>query len=214
MSVSIKKEDADKILSPYYEILKKCIFSGWQDYMENYSMSGYRYAIRTKACIIRDHIVGHIKDNFSNTPGVKPREFRDGLFLLEIEKRWNIRFKKLDCSLRPSNYPTIQTTMFNDQQLFKRGQQLVFEGMDTPRPVYLNAGYIPDRTWSYIESVHIAYPVKKEIVWSIDLTNIVTSETALESLPTLQKEKGRSNVRIKKHLIMNQGEIQNAKDGQ
>jgi len=155
----VPKTEAKAILEPHVDSITHCILLGWNDYTTRYSAETHLHETRTKANLIRDHIVYHARREFCDKPGVVLREF-NGLFLVEVDGKLSIRFKKLDCGLRSSNIPTQQALAFN--------QQLLLPGIP-PAPTRLNAGYVPNEWWTDIKGLFVVCPNGNGVEWSIEI---------------------------------------------
>ncbi|OGU10271.1 MAG: hypothetical protein A2075_21725 [Geobacteraceae bacterium GWC2_58_44] len=167
-------------LKPHLHLIRDAIQQGFEQYSREYGKFSHVHDIRTKACIIRDHIVDNIKRNFSRVPQAKTIQKR-GLFLLCI-KRYAFRFKKLDYHLMPSNNPTLQSVGLLGQ--------IPLPGV--PSSIYLDAGYIPNSFWTNIHDIFITCHEGESISWAHSIKEEGSTPAAtIRTLPVQNDEDNR-----------------------
>jgi hypothetical protein len=135
------RDEVGIILNPFLPRLIDCLLNGCQDYLGQYSAFTHIHTKGTRASITRDHIRDWIRRSFATEKSTRIVEKRNGLFLLEVEQRLLLRFKKLNSRKCSANVPTGQTKRFYRQQP-------LFPGLWRTN---LNAGYIANETWTEFE---------------------------------------------------------------
>ncbi len=104
MVASLAQAQSD--LAPYVDRLRRCVEMAIREFLEEQGQYLYKLESRTEANILRDYMVNAIKAEFpEDEPGVSHKT-RRGLFILNIQNRYFLRFKKLDRRLRTRNHPT------------------------------------------------------------------------------------------------------------
>jgi hypothetical protein len=98
------------------------------------------------------------RDRFSDALDVEVVEGRT--FFLNVANRALVRFKKVDCELRTSNYPTARAKALDGQ--------LVLE--DVSELPIITVGYETDPVWSKLQSVTVFLAIDKEPRWHYELT--------------------------------------------
>jgi hypothetical protein len=159
----VTKEVAEKKLEPHATKIQGCILMGINEYQTEYSKYHYLHSARSRASLVRDHIVEKIKQAFDGNKGVNIIDKR-GLFLLSIDG-FVIRFKKLNKNFKTSNIQTQQTLRFSNQ--------LEIEGLYKPI-TNLNAGYIANEFWSDFECL-ITCPNGNRLDWVINIPKKVST---------------------------------------
>jgi hypothetical protein len=158
--MSISKEKVLAILDLYMPRMADCIMAGWNDYATIYAPQHHIHTPRTRASIIRDHIVAHVRETFDNVRNVVIIDKRSGLFCLEVKGLVVVRFKKLNEQMRTSNIPTQQALAFEQQMSLP----------DIPHDAaHINAGYSPDKLWTNLKGIFIAAPNGKKIDWFVEI---------------------------------------------
>src|ERR1044071_1383275 len=115
---------------------------------------------RTRASIIRDHIVSHAREAFDSVRNVVVIDKRNGLFCLEVKGLVVVRFKKLNNQMRTSNIPTQQALAFEKQMSLP----------EIPHDAtHINAGYLPDKLWTNLKGIFVAAPNGKKIDWFVEI---------------------------------------------
>src|SRR5438445_13761716 len=113
------KPDAEALLGPHGPTLVECVRGGIDDYFTGYSPAvRVVHSRRTRANIIRDHIIQRAMAAFANVEGVnRVRNATKGRYtLLSIEGRALLRFKYLGPTKRSRNYKTPLAKAFMDNQ--------------------------------------------------------------------------------------------------
>ncbi|WP_282010676.1 hypothetical protein [Nitrospina watsonii] len=175
----ITEEEAIKILDPYRARIFECAQKGFESYRKNFSIFQWMYEPRTKAGIIRDHIVANIKGEFVETPGIGSIDVK-GRFFLDIEGKVLLQFKKLNKNLMPSNFQTQQQTSIDFQ--WEVNEQFEFDEIPHELPV-LTVGYIPNDLWTDVENWWITYSYAKSVEWHVPLLDIDDTLTNIETIP-------------------------------
>lgn len=114
-----------------------------------------------------------------------------GLFLVNIEGKFVVRFKKLRRDRRGSNILTGQTMLFNSQQFDLPGIPA--------RPTSLVAGYQLDGLQQHIDARLITCPNISGVAWHIDIGESPV-ESPADNVIAIQPRQQRSQrrVRVKK----------------
>ena len=150
----ISEEEARTLLDPYHTPLRACVTTAWQQWRTVILPVVPVAYPRGQANIIYELIAQEARRQFLPLPGVQIIEGAVRLFLA-IGDRVLIRFKKLNERLRPSNYPTYQALLFDEQ-------------MDLPtipsKAERITVGYKLNELQTDI-SVHVVYLQGKDIVW-------------------------------------------------
>src|SRR5436309_10577080 len=133
MANLLSKTQAERILAPHRVALRDCIIAGWNQWEALPAKARAAIGSRARACVVYDFIIQAVSHRFEGRRGVQLFRSR-GLWMLGIDNRLVVRFKKLRTDLRYSNYPTRQ------QQLFSRQLDLV----GIPAATRLVAGYLLD----------------------------------------------------------------------
>lgn len=170
-------EEILAIITPHLEQIRQCIMLAWKDY--NTECEGIRHKTTptTRAAVVRDNMVHHAKRLFADVEGVTYLQHGQ-LFLLIIDNRVCIKFKKLDRKRMPRYIPTQQALLYMSQM----------EIPEIPPVSKWVAGYRLDRLQTDIEEILITYPVgARSIPWHLELTP-VTEKMATPSKEEIQKE--------------------------
>jgi len=161
----ITQEQAEAELAPYMATLRKCIQSGWENWVEFGRVAPALKApvsTRGRANLISDWVCNTVRHEFARLRGVRIIEAR-GFPELIIKERYVIRFKKLDRKGRSRNILTKQ------QRDWFNGQ-LSFPGMSPEDVSRLVAGYILDLLGTEMERVLVTCPIGASgVAWSINL---------------------------------------------
>lgn len=181
----ITQSESLSILKPYQSKIRECVVSGWNAYITQYAHVRDVLTPRTRANIVFDHMCHHARQQFANTKDVHIRE-TNGLFLVDIQGKLQIRFKKLDDNNKSSNIQTQQTLNFYEQ--------LELPGL--PHATRLVAGYVLNDWETAIRTVTVTCPNGSEIEWYLELEEPPKVETI--NLPTESEiPEIRRRVRVK-----------------
>jgi hypothetical protein len=160
------KADAEKLFQPYGPGLVGCVRGGVDDYFDLYvPRLRAAHSPRTRANIIRDHIIERMVGTFSDVGGVNIiRNASKGRYtLLSVQGRALNRFKYLGRRKRSKNVRTKLARAFTDNQV-------VIEGFP-PQATRFDIGY----TWNFlqtaVQSVSISCPTPTGVEYVIDLWN-------------------------------------------
>lgn len=187
------RSDGQTLIAPFTPSILEVLNSAWMDWQTQYAQVSSILDVRTRANIMRDHMVHHARRVFHEMKGVRIIE-QAGLFLVEIEsvgKRAILRFKKFNKDEHTSNYPTQQAQDYHEQQL------LPFMPKKAPR---LEVGWQPNELGTTFRAL-IAYP--REIGktwWVIDLLAVANDE----SIPTgtqIEIPEKKKRVRVKPRTV-------------
>lgn len=163
--VLITKEQAQPILEPHLEKIRRSITDAIDTYNTEYAHLRHRHSARTDANTCRDLIIDNIKREFDDVQGVRWSE-KGGLFLLTIDGLVVLKFKKFNTRLLSSNIPTRQTQLLLSQEL---------PGM--PPNGLLHVGYLLDPLSSRLEGIYITCRVGSHNEWSMDISSATEVQT-------------------------------------
>jgi hypothetical protein len=152
------RAEASAFFAPYEADLVEVISAAWEDYQAHEPLK-HRHSARSRASIVHDNMVHHVKRVFEDVPEVTFVE-RRGLFMLNFEDIFVLRFKKLDDRMLSSNIPT--------QQALGYVCQLALPGM--PAATKLQAGYQLDRSQTAIRAMLLTCPAGSSLYWFLELT--------------------------------------------
>lgn len=155
----LTRAEAENLLKPHYERFHGCVRPAWDDYISKYPPEVRMiHTSRTKANIVRDHMVARACQAFEDVPSVRLLTHR-GYFLVHVEGKVLLRFKKLGKNRRSSNYPTKQAVAYMDN--------LPLDGI--PESTRLDVGYQLNDLQTMIATVLINCPRWQGTEWVIDL---------------------------------------------
>lgn len=183
------------------------------DYSSNYTETRHIHSRRTRANLLRDHVVDHARVIFDNrqAEGIYVIETPNGLFCVKfdgkalgIEGCIIVRFKKLDKRKQTRNILTKQAINFSEQKVIVLVVQPRLLGLvwhhDEPEKTHahLNAGYIPNDLWTDFEGLFVTFPNGRySIEWFVNMVDEETGErTGVIELP-LQTEIESEAPRVK-----------------
>lgn len=156
---AMSESEARKILNPYENDIRECIQTGWNKYITYDPGHRAEHTSRTRANIIRDHIVAEVKKRFETKDGTYLFEQNDGLFCLNIGNKLLIKFKKFDEEKKSCNIPTTQALDFIMQ----------FDLPGLPSLTNLIAGYENNKYQTSVECISIAHPNGSSNDWYYNL---------------------------------------------
>jgi hypothetical protein len=169
---------AKETLRPHFDKLQECYDKAFEELKEHITINP-NLTERTKANIVRDAIVENVRIQFNDLSEFKIIEANkssEGLVVLLIEGKIALRFKKLNTKngFTVSNNPTDQSRNLLNQNLE------LSDGLDTFKPIFVNAGYILNKTGMNYSSLHLVCNYGEKILWdiNIDANNIKREETA------------------------------------
>jgi len=111
---------AETLLYPHGPMLVECVKGAVNDYFSLYPASVRAFhSRRTRANIIRDHIIQRAMEAFANVPGVnRVRNATKGRYtLLSVDGRALLRFKYLGSTKRSRNFKTPLAKAFANNQV-------------------------------------------------------------------------------------------------
>ena len=174
------KDEALRFFDPWFDVIKRCVGPACDLYNKEYSPEVRAiHTTRTKANIIRDHMVDLAFREFSNLAGVKIL-LKRGYFLILLKGKALLRFKKLGRNRRSSNYPTKQARDFANGRLIP----------DIPSAARFDVGYVPNALNTTWKTVSIAclglepYTIDIQVSGTPPLANMATPEIT----PRLSRE--------------------------
>jgi hypothetical protein len=166
---TMREDEAAELIRPQEQRLNSIVRSAWAA-LDRYRDDLPIFTRRTRANIVRDHMVNNAIHEFDGVPGVTPT-FRKGRFFLAFRDELLVQLKKLGKRRRPRNYPTRQAVDIENQQgdLFDPRQLTLFDLGQVPPPTVVTAGYKLDRLESQIEEVAVVCHVGQQLQWKFDI---------------------------------------------
>lgn len=149
-------------LGPYVDRLKGCVERAIHEFMRDHGPHLHKLETRTQANILRDYIIANIRTEFpDDEPGVRHVR-KSNLYLLTIQNRYFLRFKKLDRRHRTRNHPTQLSLDYLLQQPLQ-----LFPALEAA--TNLNVGYQPGATLAS-SSVWITCPDGDILDWKWEIS--------------------------------------------
>ena len=174
------REEAEELFQPYGSALVECVLGAVDDYFTQYAPRlRAAHSPRTRANIIRDHIIERMIATFSEMGGVNiVRNATKGRYtLLSVQGRALNRFKYLGPRKRSKNVRTKLARAFTNNQA-------VIEGFP-PEATRFDIGY----TWNFlqtaVQSVSISCPTPTGVEYVIELWNDGTPRTIPLPIPEI-----------------------------
>jgi hypothetical protein len=185
-------EEAESVLNVHFDTIAKCINDGFEDCQGfisewNKNKKPINFEKRTIANLVHDFIKGRIKDQYSENENVETKEFNK-IFGLHIDKKFLIRFKKINTDFTTSNIKTKQTKNFE--------KQAEIEGLPK-QATFLYAGYIPNPTWTSIKDIFIMCKSGGNIIWVKNLTSFAEQTQFTFENVEIDIAKQSSRVKVK-----------------
>lgn len=168
----ITEADALRVLKPLHTCLYAVVESAWRDF-QAMSPGLVRPHMRWKTTTMHEFMVQHARARLDGVQGVALVE--GNRFLASVEDTLLLRFKKLDQTLRTSNYPTPTAQRFD--------AQLPLASLLSPRLPRVTVGYQPRRDWTELIAVTVVHSVGKHVQWFYDLDSEEQSQTVLPAQP-------------------------------
>lgn len=181
----ISPQDAQATLNPYHHVLEKCIRRGWARYSEVIPKELPMPSPRGKANMIHEFIINEARVLLTGIEGIIVNDSIDGRFLVNIENRVLLQFKKLNRAFETSNYPTRTARAFNAQE----------EIAGLPRCVRLTVGYRLNRLGTELAGIYILFGTKNRPSWRYDLR--APERDMVVELPFRSEEPAEQSTRIR-----------------
>lgn len=164
----ISHSEAEAILQPYKKTLYDCVALAGETYWSpQLNHIRHNFSPRTRANIIHDLMVANARSMFDGIEGICFLEF-GGIFLIEIDNKIVLRFKKLNEDKRSSNIPTLQAVNFLEQ--------LDLPGI--PSHTRLIVGYELNNLHTEIATVTITCPNGEKNEWYFEIEGEEPIQTA------------------------------------
>lgn len=154
----ITEEAAKIVLDPYHDAFFRLVTRAFERFQAGPISLTALPSPKYKATTMHELMMDEARLRFSDVEGVEILEGQN--FLLRVEDRLFVRFKKVDRELRTSNYPTARAVAFD--------AQVDVDGL-APLP-RITLGYQPDRTWNSLSSVVVMLAKRKYPLWNYELT--------------------------------------------
>ncbi len=163
-------------------LILESINEAYDDYYKHISDSSKSIcSATTKANFINDHMIFHAREKLNGHPDIY-FFLKNGRTHLLVCGRYELKFKKLNMSRRPSNILTGAVIDYNDQQI-NHPTQLAFPGM-VNKAANLIAGYQQNKLKTGIEAVYIVCPDGSRNRWEWKLGFYEKPVEKITSLPT------------------------------
>lgn len=187
----ISQFEAEAILEPYRLMIWESITSAWVDYELHYEHVRHLHTSRTRANIIHDHIVFNARKIFDGIEGICLHDI-NGLFLVEIQEKVLLRFKKLDEEKRCHNIQTQQTVDFFGQM------ELPYM---PPHAIRLIAGYELNSLQTEIKAISITCPNGSNNAWYFEVESPVIESAEIVDFPTVEVANIPKRVHVKEKEV-------------
>lgn len=207
----LSDEEIISIVEPHKQTFTLCWRGAFHDYSTKYDETRIVHSPLTRALLLRDHCLDHVRRNFSDRPHVTFAEKSNGLFCVEmsgeplgIDGSVAARLKKLKPNMLTSNPPTRQSMLWDSQgPVFGVPTQLELFGtpIAIPRaePVHINIGYLPNPLWTDFDGVFATMPNgKRSIKWFIKISDDPADGQPVIEMPIEPLPDQPRRVRIKK----------------
>jgi hypothetical protein len=182
-------DQAQLDLQPYIDRLRRCVEDAIKTFLADQAAHLHLMRVGTQANVLRDYIVANIRAEFPEDEAGVSHSTRNQLFLLNIQNRYFLRFKKLDRRLRTRNIPT----QLSLDYLLQRPLVL----FPTLEPAtHLNVGYQPGMTLAS-SSFWITCPDGDVLDWKLSLTEPVEPTPLRVLSPTPKPKPSGARVRPK-----------------
>jgi hypothetical protein len=155
----IGEEAAKQLLEPHHDALFRVVTRAFERFQDGPIALTSAPSLTYKAMAMHELMVDEARARFATVEGVQLLDEQQQ-FLLKIGDGLIVRLKKVDSELRTANYPTPRAVAFDAQADIAGLEPL-------PR---ITVGYQPDRTWSALSSVVVMLSLRKDPVWSYELT--------------------------------------------
>ena len=184
--------ESQKCLDPYYSKIATAVLEGFNDYLKIASCTvdkvGFiEYKTRTKANMIHDCITMRVKQSFNDEIEIEVGEW-NGIFGIKINEDLFIRFKKLNEDYSPSSAATKQSKKYLNQH--------PIDGLPE-EPMFLFAGYTPDKTWTKITGIYIACWNGEQSQWVEEILSKVSYEQIRLPFDNTEEEVENNKNRVK-----------------
>jgi hypothetical protein len=152
----ISESEGREIVGPFQGYFAESQQQGWDNFLKEYRHVLYRLLPQNRSDLVNREINLAANTIFTAMPGIHVQPTSHGQYWIVIHERVAVRFKKLDKFLLPSwNHGTQQSRNINHQDL----------SLGLADYAWLNAGYIPNKLWSAIESMYLVHPRNDTTYW-------------------------------------------------
>lgn len=180
------RTEALSTLGPYLQRIKMCVRDGFDFYWIDYKDFLYRHSPISRACLIRDSILHRVRLEFSDDGGVRLINKKNGLVVLEVERKYLLRFKKLNSNKCSSNIQTAQSNAYL--------RQMTIYGL--PECTHLNAGYTVNKDWTDISGIYVTKPNGARVnSWLIPLHDRPDYQPLLMVTPLKEEKQLRARLK-------------------
>lgn len=186
----LSREEAEPILKPFLKPIFMCIQNAWDDFLGLDPGKIQPLEKRTRASMIRDYAVDHIKRLSMRYEEMifGPKEGH-----LLISHRILLQVKKLTDGLAVSNYQTARRKKFD--------AQVPLEGV--PEATRLTAGYVPDELWTKPRELYVVCHCGKIQEWHlrVNLKDNIQQQVEFLRLPLDDATPKKSRIRRKEDVL-------------
>jgi hypothetical protein len=148
--MGISESEGREIVGPYFDYLAESQLQGWDNYFRKYQPVLHEHLPQNCSDLINREINMAANTIFTSMHNIRLDQTPHGQYWIIIQECVAIRFKRLYSLFQASwNHGTRQSRRIS--------HQLSIPGYPQIR-AWLNAGYIPNKLWSAIESLYIVHP--------------------------------------------------------
>ncbi|WP_143069666.1 hypothetical protein [Hymenobacter actinosclerus] len=192
-AVEGKRERLTEQLKNVLPTVYQCIHFGHDQYSERHANHIVDWTKTTRANIIRDYVVNHIKEQLQGEHEVRFHT-KNRMFLVIIGDKIGLRFKKLDKRLKSANIPTRQVRSW-------RNGTLIIPELNIQELTCIDVGYVNDAVDAGIDKVWAVVRGKDPLVFNLtnDFSGVIMSDLFTETnLPVDSPFTIRADARPKK----------------
>jgi len=199
----LSKDEAIKVLKPFFETIANSVKSGFMDYQDMMSHDAetkhriLKIGSATQSSLINGLIIERIKENFKDVKGATPKHYNYGLFALHIKSQVLLRFKKFNSNFAP-------VVSKSNQALKISKQHTVIAGFPR-KATFLYIGYTYNKDLTGLK-VFVSLRVKGERKWIYDFTHHITQEAKVvpfTSVTTTTERTVKPRLRVTKNMKAN-----------
>lgn len=154
--------ELEQALIPYISLLQTAVSFGWDQWQHKYKADRGILSRRSRASIVRDHMVYKATELVSQHPELRCITYR-GRYFVVISDKVLVQFKKLNGKRLTSNPVTKQSSSIESQ--------IPLAGMPE-NAIYVQAGYILDVSESDLAEMCVTYQFGRNVLWFLNLSQI------------------------------------------
>ena len=180
----IDRDTAQVLLTTYHADLRECVETGWRSWSAHVRPTMPMPFPRVLANCVHQYAADEARRRFGQDPRVEIKE-EMARFLLCIDKRALLRFKRLDDAMQTSNYPTPSAVLFDRQTVLPH----------VPLLSRLTVGYRLNQAETELASVHIVLAKGRRILWDYEIEKgsgavVVPMQRSLTLTPATVRGRG------------------------